>query len=243
MRVRSIFMLGTLSAIGLALVVSQDVFSHYEEPAYTIISKDGAYELRKYPELICAEVIVPKKSNWENEAFRILAGYIFGKNRSREKIPMTVPVTMEKSAPGSFDLRAPNKNKGSTDKGNVTWTSTKLSMTAPVTVDSPEPNMGMRMRFYLPSKFNMADLPVPIDERIRLIKLPSQTFAVIRFSGLLTAGSIEKHKLKLFAHIKQQSSYKAQGNTLTSAYNAPWTLPFLRRNEVWIPLAQLEDNS
>lgn len=65
-----------------------------EEPKFTLASKDGAFELRDYAATIVAEVSVKgDQREASKKGFRLLAGYIFGGNRSRTKIAMTAPVT------------------------------------------------------------------------------------------------------------------------------------------------------
>ncbi len=54
-----------------------------EEPNYQVESKALHYEIRFYGEIIVAETMI--ESDFEkagNDAFRILAGYIFGGNKS-----------------------------------------------------------------------------------------------------------------------------------------------------------------
>lgn len=215
MRTRNLFLLGATAAVGLGLFVIQDVLSHYEEPAYEVVIKEGNFEIRKYPQRITAEVVVPNDSKHpDNDAFRILAGYIFGKNRAKEKIAMTVPVTMEKSA-----------REESTQK---------IAMTVPVTTETLE--SGMRMRFFMPSRFTLETLPVPVDNRVQLRTFSPQSFAVIGFSGLLTKKASKEHEARL-RKLMREHSYEPKGEALVTAYNPPWTLPFMRRNEVWIPIA------
>ncbi|QLY24691.1 heme-binding protein [Bdellovibrio sp. KM01] len=68
-----------------------------EEPEYKIESKGTRYEIRKYGPIVVAETKI--ESDFEsagNQAFRILAAYIFGANKSKTKIAMTAPVTQSK---------------------------------------------------------------------------------------------------------------------------------------------------
>ena len=63
------------------------------EPKYTVESKKTNYEIRKYDDTIVAETLVAAKfDDAGNIAFRILADYIFGNNKSKVKIEMTAPV-------------------------------------------------------------------------------------------------------------------------------------------------------
>ena len=62
-----------------------------EEPEYEVLFETDEIEFRRYDPYLVAEVTVSGKSAG-NQAFRILAGYIFGDNGSDEKMQMTAPV-------------------------------------------------------------------------------------------------------------------------------------------------------
>lgn len=55
---------------------------------YSVIEVDGNIEVRAYPRILAATVYGLS----DNEAFGVLFEYIQGHNRSRRKVPMTVPV-------------------------------------------------------------------------------------------------------------------------------------------------------
>ncbi|MBS1955214.1 MAG: heme-binding protein [Cyanobacteria bacterium SZAS-4] len=203
-----LFLTAATVALGTAIFVGSDVLAKYEEPDYEIIEKSQDIELRKYPAVIAAQVEL--EGTWENsadQAFRILAGYIFGKNIPRQKIAMTVPVT-ESGA------------------------SEKIAMTVPVT--SAKSDGKMIMRFYMPSKYRLETLPEPIDGRIKFLKVAPASYAVIKFSGFASRENIDRHEAKLKRFV-QEKNLTVNGSTVHAFYNPPWTLPFLRRNEVWIP--------
>jgi effector-binding domain-containing protein len=196
-----------LGAIGLGF--GQEVLAKYEEPAFEVLQKSGDIEIRQYPSVIAAEVTVSgTRDEAANKAFRILAGYIFGKNVSRDKVAMTVPVTEQKSTE-------------------------KIAMTVPVT--SVKADDEMIMRFYMPSKYTLESLPEAVDKRIKFLKLPAVRYAVIRFSGFASEGNIESHESKLRDYLKNKD-IAPHGQAVRAFYNPPWTLPFMRRNEVWLPL-------
>lgn len=207
---RNLVVLGAAAA-GVALVAAcvHEALAKYEEPAYSLVSREGNFEVRRYPSVIAAEVTVGGAgSRAADDAFRILAGYIFGKNKSRDKIAMTVPVT-EQTA------------------------SQKIAMTVPVTTRVE--SSGMQMRFFMPSKYTLETLPAPLDDRIKFSTVPPVQYAVVRFSGLAHEGSIRQHTDELRAYMRAHN-LEAAGDAVRAFYNPPWTLPFMRRNEVWIPL-------
>lgn len=190
------------------MLVGSEVSAKYEEPDYEILEKSQEIELRKYPTVIAAQVEL--EGSWDDsadKAFRILAGYIFGKNSSRQKIAMTVPVT---------------------ESGG----SEKIAMTVPVTSSTSDGKM--LMRFYMPSKYRMETLPEPIDKRIKFLEVAPVSYAVIKFSGFANKENIDRHESKLKKFV-QEKNLKVKGSAIRAFYNPPWTLPFLRRNEVWIP--------
>lgn len=105
------------------MVIADQVWAKYEEPNYKVVSNQGRIEVRDYPSLIAAQVSVSGRGERAaNQAFSILAGYIFGKNSSREKIAMTAPVTER-------------------------MTSEKIAMTVPVT--EQEQGGQMTMTFFM----------------------------------------------------------------------------------------------
>jgi effector-binding domain-containing protein len=194
-------------AIGLA--IGSEALAKYEEPNYEVLRKSQDIEIRQYPPVIAAEVEVDgTREEAANQAFRILAGYIFGKNVSRDKIAMTVPVTEMTS-------------------------SEKIAMTVPVTSVSAQGKM--TMRFYMPSKYSLEALPEPVDNRIKFTKLPQARYAVIKFSGFAGEDNIARHESKLRNYLKD-IDLSPDGRAIRAFYNPPWTLPFMRRNEVWLPL-------
>jgi hypothetical protein len=76
--------------------------AQYEQPPYTVEKKDGAFEVRKYPPMILAEVSVEgNREDAANQGFRILFGYISGQNATGEKLAMTIPVFQELIIPGN----------------------------------------------------------------------------------------------------------------------------------------------
>ena len=81
----------------------------YEEPSYEVVRQTESYEVRDYRSYLVAETTVAGGfDSTGNAAFRRLAGYIFGGNRSRDADPpdqagpirmnMTVPVTRHRDA-------------------------------------------------------------------------------------------------------------------------------------------------
>ena len=180
-----------------------------EEPAYKIVQKLEAIEIREYAPYTVAEVMLPGPAESAgNRAFPILAGYIFGKNKGERKLEMTAPVT-QAAAP------------------------TKLAMTAPVT--QSEAAQGYRIQFVLPKGVSKATAPEPLDERVNLRDLPAHQVAVIRYSGLWSEANYREHLNKL-QNALRTAGMVWQGEPVFSRYNQPMTPWFMRRNEIWLNL-------
>ena len=181
-----------------------------EEPAFRSVLHEGAFEVRDYPALMVAEVTVSgDQKEAASKGFRLLAGYIFGGNKRRQSIAMTAPVA-----------QAP--------------TSEKIAMTAPVTQIQSAGEWVVR--FTMPSAYSMDTLPEPNDPKVHLRALPPARFAVLQFSGLarkddVAAKTAELEKLARTHHLR------AIGPASLAQYDPPWTLWFMRRNELMIPIA------
>ncbi len=181
-----------------------------EEPPYTASLKDGDFEIREYPSLIAAEVTVSgERSDAISAGFRLLAGYIFGGNTKKQSIAMTAPVT-----------QAAAENE-------------KIAMTAPVTQSGND--AGWTVRFIMPQGYTLETLPTPNDPKVKLVPLAPARLAVVKFSGLAKEPDIIEQTQLLNAFIAQQKLTPTGPATL-ARYDPPWTLWFLRRNEIMIPV-------
>lgn len=197
-----------LSTLGLSTL---SMPSHAtEEPAYQVVGELAGVELRQYAAYAVAEVVVPGPSDKAgNQAFPILAGYIFGKNQGERKFAMTAPVT-QAAAP------------------------VKLDMTAPVTQTAAAG--GFLVQFVLPKGVTAASAPEPLDARVQLRDVVPAQVAVIRYSGFWSESNYQEHLGKLQAALRT-AGLAWTGEPVYSRYNAPFTPWFMRRNEIWLHLA------
>ena len=113
----------------------------------------------------------------------------------------------------------------------------EISMTAPVqeTLDVDHPELA----FTMPADYSMKNLPTPDDPAVSLNVVPARTVAVISFSGWATAAKIRNHKRQLQLVLHSHNIEYASGPILNQ-YNPPWTLPFLRRNEIMLEIERPE---
>ena len=66
--------------------------------------------------------------------------------------------------------------------------------------------------------------------------VPAQTMAVLRFSGTTRESAVDAKKRDLMRALEAASDWRATGPVRAYFYDPPWTLPFLRRNEIMIPV-------
>ena len=141
----------------------------------------------------------------EDSGFRVLFDYISGANKGSKEVEMTIPVTQSK----------------------------EIDMTVPVTQSTTDGKMSMR--FFLPRHYSKQNAPEPNDERVRIIDLPAEYFAVISYSGFASESNFEEHYTELKAALNKDGMV-IKGPPIKATYNSPFTLPFLRRNEAMYPL-------
>ena len=106
-------------------------------------------------------------------------------------------------------------------------------MTVPFTQLTTDDRISMR--FFLPQKYSKQNAPIPLNERISIIDLPSAYFAVISYSGFSSDYNFEKHYTEL-KNALDKDGLVIKGPPIKASYNSPFTLPFLRRNDVMYPL-------
>jgi len=183
-----------------------------EEVKYQVLESSGDFELRQYESSLGAETTVEGDFHEVgNEGFRRLFDYISGKNRKKQSIPMTAPVSQEAS-------------------------SEKIPMTAPV--NQEKVGGAWRITFLMPSAFTMETLPEPLDSRVKLVKIPGRLTAALSYSGTWSRDHYEGKEQRLKELIRQRG-LKIEGEPVFARYNPPFMPWFLRRNEVLIPVGQV----
>ncbi|WP_445368192.1 SOUL family heme-binding protein [Methylomonas sp. BW4-1] len=140
--------------------------------------------------------------------FNRLAAYIFGGNIRREKMAMTTPVLREADAE-------------------------EIAMTAPVLQQTD--GRHWRMSFVMPAGNSLETLPIPLDADVTLKQLSAKKVAVLKYSGSLSEGVIARNSQKLLDRLNQRS-LKPISCPRSAAYDPPWTIPILRRNEIHVDI-------
>jgi effector-binding domain-containing protein len=101
----------------------------------------------------------------------------------------------------------------------------KIGMTAPVVTHRD------KMSFIMPKRYNLESLPKPLSVQIKIDQVQKSKVAVIRFSGYTSPKKMDEQAEKLLTVLKS-NGIEIDGDPFLMRYNPPWTLPFLRRNEV-----------
>ncbi len=195
-------------AILLLASLSGTLMSQVEQAPYTVLESHGNIEVREYAPTIVAEVEVRgERMKALNQGFRLIANYIFGNNLSSKKVAMTAPVTQEAGE--------------------------KIAMTAPVTQMGGDNTW--KVRFVMPREYTLASLPQPKNSDVHLVAVPARRAVVIRFSGSNTDKNLATHRDELLRYVAEHH-LAVVGAPTSAFYNPPWTLPFLRRNEIMLEL-------
>lgn len=182
-----------------------------EEPHFLSWPLTGTVEFRRYGPRIAAETTVTgDEDRARSVGFRRLARYIFGGNHRGEGIAMAVPVAQQQ-ADGD-----------------------RIAMTAPVAQSRTEDG-GWRIRFFMPSKWTLDTLPEPDDDDVRLVTVPGETVAVLRFSGDRGRTAVAARTEELLRTLRD-NAVETAGEATAWFYDPPWTLPFRRRNEIAVPV-------
>ncbi|OQW79600.1 MAG: heme-binding protein [Proteobacteria bacterium ST_bin11] len=179
------------------------------EPTYELLSETGDIQIRRYPPLLIAETVIDADyAQAGNIGFNRLAGFIFGGNLQKQQLAMTTPVFRE--------------NAGE-----------QIPMTAPVLQEATDNKW--TMAFVMPANYSLDTLPTPIDPQVAIKALPAKKVAVLRYSGSLNLEKINEKSRLLSAWIEQQHLTPLSAPR-SAAYDPPWTLPALRRNEIHIDI-------
>lgn len=181
------------------------------EPKYTVVQKNDTFEIRKYDSYLVAQTkVVGEFDEVGKKAFRILFNYISGENKKQNQITMTVPVIQE----------------------NISNNGEKIPMSVPVMRESDSSDSkSAYFNFVMPQDLTLETLPLPLDKRIEIKQIPSKEVAVIRYSGGWGEENY-KENLIILQDALHDANIKTVGNAISARYNSPFSLSFMRRNEI-----------
>lgn len=207
-----------LSGLLLSACSTFGIRSGTEQPAYTVVERTGgageAVEIRRYAPRLAAEVTVEgDEAAARSAGFRTLAAYIFGENRQQADIAMTAPVAQAPAGAAEGEAIAMTAPVAQAQSGEGEWV----------------------VRFFMPAQYSRTTLPEPTDPRIAIVELPEQTMAAVRFSGRRDPEAVDAATRALQGGL-DGTGWSPSGIPVAYFYDPPWTLPFLRRNEVVVPV-------
>lgn len=207
---RKRLIVGTLAVLAstAAIVRWQGARHFVEEPPFDVVERlSDSVEIRRYAPMVIAETRVEAAFDTApNIGFRRLAGFLFGGNTAREALAMTAPVTQ---------------------------TGERLAMTVPVT--QAEEGGASTVAFVMPAGRSLASLPVPDDGNVTFREVPERTVAVLTYRGSADAAVVAARTAELETLLRTRGR-ATRGPATSARYDPPSTLPFLRRNEIWIEL-------
>jgi hypothetical protein len=197
------------TAIALSLfLIGAPLAMAIEEPSYRVTEKAEPFEIREYSPLIVAQVEVPGDlSEASSAGFRLIANYIFGNNIAVRD--------------GGLTTAEPAPEK--------------IAMTVPVIAEGKGDQKTWLIQFVMPKQYTMDTLPKPNNPQVKLVPIGPQKLAVIRFTGFVGDDKVQEKTAELMAWIKSRNALPL-GNPRLARYNPPWSIPWMRRNEILIPI-------
>ncbi len=183
------------------------VRAFYDQPRYAVMERlDRGVEIRAYEPRIAVET--DSRGQGDGEAFGRLFRYITGANRAGDRIAMTAPV----------------------EAGGQRIAGQTIAMTVPV-----EQGNGGTMRFFLPHAVAAAGPPEPTEAGVRLVTVPPERIAALRFSGRITP-EVRAEQERILTEVLRAAGKAPAAPPFFMGYDPPFAIPFLRRNEVALRL-------
>lgn len=94
------------------------------------------------------------------------------------------------------------------------------------------------MEFVLPTKLSAITAPLPSAPEIFIKDVPSETIATVEFTGFATDGEVARQRALLEDALLTDGIMFDNLSFRVLQYNPPYTLPWLRRNEVALRVIQ-----
>ncbi|KMO19830.1 SOUL family heme-binding protein [Methylobacterium platani] len=123
------------------------------------------------------------------------------------------------------------------------WAGDHIAMTAPVEAGGQriamtvpvEQGTGGTMRFFLPRAVAAAGAPEPTEAGVRLVTIPEERIAALRFSGRATPEARAEQE-RILTEVLRAAGRATAGPPFFMGYDPPFAIPFLRRNEAAVRL-------
>ena len=176
---------------------------------------------------LVTSVITTQAIAIEEPVYRVEKAWEAEQIEIRAYAPRVMAVTgMNEDSDGGFKVLAGYIFGGNAEEE-------KIAMTAPVQQSMAGEK---EMAFMMPAEYALKDLPQPEDQRVSFREAPAYTAAVIQFSGWASAEKADENWQQLRRFLIAEG-IDITGEPTLNQYNPPWTLPFMRRNEIIVPVA------
>ena len=177
--------------------------------------------------LLVAMVMATRAIAIEEPVYQVEKAWEAEQIEIRAYAPRVMAVTgMDEDTDGGFRVLAGYIFGGNAEEE-------KIAMTAPVQQSMAGEK---EMAFMMPAEYALEDLPAPEDQRVSFREAPAYTAAVIQFSGWASAEKADEKWQQLRGFLISEG-IDITGEPTLNQYNPPWTLPFMRRNEIIVPVA------
>ena len=190
-----------------------------EMPAYSVVSSGAGYELREY--LPCSVATVEVAAPLAGSGMGDTGGGGGSKNLSGGALAAYNSLV-------AYFLGANAQNS-------------IMELTAPVRMDEANgatSGGAATMSLMVPTALSVSDAPAPTNLAVSLRQRGAEMVAVASFSGIATPGEVRRALARLREALDAAGVQEAdEGTYALLQYNPPFTLPWLRRNEVTVPIA------
>ena len=176
--------------------------------------------MKKFLSIVFLGLIITSNSmSYEEANYKVVKkNEIYEVRKYSDRLAIETDISNE----GNSFRKLFNYISGNNDKNE------EIKMTTPVTQMEKKGNM--TMQFYLPSKFNKENAPVPSNSDIKILNIKEGYYAVIRYSGRASDKNFIKHKSILENELKRDD-ISILSAPIKATYDGPFTLPMNRRNE------------
>ena len=188
------------------------------EPSYKVVEENDLYEIRSYEAYSVVSTAVSSGTDVlalegmaAGSAFNSLASYIFGSNDESKVMAMTTPVSTTSAGDMRFYLNTDDSER------------------------IPEPTSGDKS----------AETIDDNSSNLEIVQIPAALLAVRKFTGFVTDGEVARQKDTLLQALEMDGveldvAHGAIVPHIVFQYNPPYTLPMVRRNEVGLPVRNLD---
>ncbi len=113
-----------------------------------------------------------------------------------------------------------------------------IDMTSPALLSQTSDN-SWTMSIVLPEKFSLKDMPKPLNPDIQISEVKATDVAVYCYHGNNSLEKIETHKKELLDWLDKHPKYEAAGEASAAQYDAPFVIPFMKKNEIHVPIRSI----